>query len=164
MIGSFLQRLPFLRKSAPTLSEANVRDVPAIAKLHAASFRRGWSEDEIERMLLDRNVLAHCARLGRRTVGFILSRRAADEAEILSVATAARMQGRGIGRALLDLHLRRLAGFGIAAVFLEVDENNAPARRLYARAGFREVAKRPSYYAREDAAPAAAVVLRRDLA
>ena len=37
------------------------------------------------------------------------------------------------------------------AVFLEVDEHNAPALRLYQRAGFREVGRRPNYY-REPAA------------
>ena len=154
----------WFRTDPPRFSDAGLADASAIATLHAASFQRGWSEDEIERLLLDRNVLAHRAQIGRKTIGFILSRRAADEAEILSVATAARAQGRGIGRGLLDLHLRRLAGFEVHAVFLEVDENNDPARRLYARAGFREVARRPAYYGREGATPAAAIVLRRDLA
>ena len=32
------------------------------------------------------------------------------------------------------------------AVFLEVDETNRPALRLYRRAGFREVGRRPNYY------------------
>ena len=53
-----------------------------------------------------------------------MSRLAADEAEILSVAVARAAQGRGLARRLLDLHLRRLAGLGCRAVFLEVDENN----------------------------------------
>jgi ribosomal-protein-alanine N-acetyltransferase len=42
---------------------------------------------------------------------------------------------------------------------LEVGEDNTPARRLYARAGFREVGRRPGYYA----GGKAALVLRRDL-
>lgn len=162
---SWLRRaLPFLPKAELRFVDATPQDASAIAALHSASFRRGWSEDEIDRLLIERNVLVQVARLGRRTVGFILSRHAADEAEILSVATAPRAQGRGIGRELLTLHLRRLAGLGIHAVFLEVDESNTPARRLYDRAGFREVAKRPAYYGGGSGSPAAAVVLRRDLA
>ena len=47
---------------------------------------------------------------------------------------------------MLDLHLRRLAGLGVRAVFLEVGEDNVPARRLYRRAGFREVGRREGYY------------------
>ena len=84
---------------------------------------------------------------------------AADEAEILSVAIAPAWRGRGLARPLLDLHLRRLAGLGARAVFLEVDEHNAPACRLYRRAGFHEVGRRQGYYD----GGATALVLRRDL-
>jgi [ribosomal protein S18]-alanine N-acetyltransferase len=48
-------------------------------------------------------------------------------------------------------------------VFLEVEEGNKPALRLYDRAGFREVGRRPGYYTDEAMAPLAARVLRRDL-
>jgi ribosomal-protein-alanine N-acetyltransferase len=147
----------------PVLSEATARDAAAIARLHGASFHRGWSDGEIEHMLLSREVLAHRAMLGRRLVGFILSRLVVGEAEILSVAVAASRRGRGLARRLLDLHLRRLAGLGANAVFLEVDEGNEPARRLYQRAGFREVGRRQGYYQGGKGA-AAALVLRRDLA
>src|SRR5438067_4299609 len=146
-------------RAEPALSAAAPRDAAALAALHAASFNRGWSEQEFEQLLTDRNVVADRATRGRRDVGFILSRRAADEAEILSVAVARAWRGRGLARRLLDLHLRRLAGFGLSAVFLEVDEDSTPARRLYARAGFREVGRRPGYYA----GGKGALVLRRDL-
>ncbi len=157
----FLRRL--LAGAEASISEAAPADAAAIAALHAASFHRGWSEDEVEALLADRNVLAHRARRGGRLAGFILSRRAADEAEILSVATAAQARGRGVGRTILDLHLRRLAGLGIRAVYLEVEEENIPARRLYARAGFRDVGRRKGYYRGKDGRTADAVVLRRDL-
>ncbi|HEV3394902.1 MAG TPA: GNAT family N-acetyltransferase [Xanthobacteraceae bacterium] len=147
----------------PTLTEAAPRDAAAFAALHGASFRRGWSEDEFERLLLDRGVLAHRATLGLRPVGFIISRIAAGEAEILSVAVARAQQGRGLARRLLDLHMRRLAGLGVRTVFLEVDDDNIPARRLYARSAFREVGRRDGYYPRSGGAAGAALVLRRDL-
>ena len=151
-------------RAGPVLATAHPRDAAALSALHAASFNRGWSEHEFEQLLTDRNVVADRAASGRKTVGFIVSRRAADEAEILSVAVARAWRGRGLARRLLDLHLRRLAGLGLRAVFLEVDEDNAPARRLYARAGFHEVGRRAGYYAQGRSDPAAALVLRRDLA
>ena len=147
----------------PMLSEAGPRDAPALAALHGASFRRGWSEDEFERLLLDRSVLAHRATLGHQPVGFIISRLAAGEAEILSVAVARSHQGRGLARRLLDLHMRRLAGLGVRTIFLEVDDDNLPARRLYARSAFRQVGRRDGYYPRPGSAAGAALVLRRDL-
>ena len=160
MIG-FLRSL--FTGGAPSLSDASARDAAAIASLHAASFRRGWSEQEVEALLLDRHVVAHRALMGRTLAAFIMSRQVEDEAEILSVAVAGAKRGRGIARDLLTLHLRRLAGLGARTVFLEVDENNAPAIRLYDRAGFREISRRPNYYSAPGAKPAAALVLRRDL-
>jgi ribosomal-protein-alanine N-acetyltransferase len=160
MIG-LLKRL--LARGEPVLSEASVRDAPAMARLHAASFQRGWSDDEIERLLMERNTVAHRATTGRKLLGFILSRIAGDEAEIYSVAVASARRGRGLARALLTLNLRRLAGLGVRSVFLEVDEHNEPARRLYRRAGFREVGRRPGYYQQSRDPAATALVLRRDL-
>ncbi len=150
-------------RADPVLSLASPREAAALAALHASSFNRGWSEHEFEQLLVDRNVVADRAADGRSTIGFILSRRAADEAEILSVAVARSRRGRGVARRLLDLHLRRLAGLGLRAVFLEVDENNEPARRLYARAGFHEVGRRGGYYGQSAGRPTAALILRRDL-
>jgi ribosomal-protein-alanine N-acetyltransferase len=156
--------LRMLARPEPALSEARTQDAAALSTLHGAAFRRGWSEDELERLLLDKNVIAHRAMVGRTLAGFIMSRLAAGEAEILSVAVAPARRGRGLARKLLDLHLRRLAGLGATAVFLEVDEDNAPARRLYDRARFRDVGRRPAYYSRGAQPPANALVLRRDLA
>jgi ribosomal-protein-alanine N-acetyltransferase len=127
--------------------------------LHAASFQRGWGEEEIYRLLIEKSVVAHRATSGGKLIGFILSRLAAGEAEILSVAIAPSWRGRKLARPLLDLHLRRVAGLGTRAVFLEVGEDNAPATRLYRRAGFREVGKRQGYYE----GGATAMVMRRDL-
>jgi [ribosomal protein S18]-alanine N-acetyltransferase len=172
MIG-LLSRL--FSRGAPAFADARPSDAAAIAAIHGASFQRGWGEDEIYRLLMEKNVIAHCALIGakistkigpkigttsgRRVIGFILSRLAAGEAEILSVAITPAWRGRKLARPLLDQHLRRLAGLGTRAVFLEVGEQNAPATRLYRRAGFREVGRRHGYYD----GGATALVMRRDL-
>jgi ribosomal-protein-alanine N-acetyltransferase len=150
-------------RGEPTLSEAASRDAASIAALHAASFRRGWSEQEVEGLLTDRHVIAHRAMVGSAMAGFIMSRLVEDEAEILSVAVAGQRRGRGLARNLLNLHLRRLAALGARAVFLEVDEHNAAAIRLYDRAGFHEISRRPNYYPGAGGQAVAALVLRRDL-
>jgi ribosomal-protein-alanine N-acetyltransferase len=148
---------------AASITEASARDASAIAVLHGKSFRRGWSEQEVEGLLLDRHVIAHRATTGAHLTGFIMSRLVEDEAEILSVAVAERQRSRGIGRQLLNLHLRRIAGLGARAIFLEVDEHNKSALRLYQHAGFQEVSRRPGYYPGTGAAAASALILRRDL-
>jgi ribosomal-protein-alanine N-acetyltransferase len=148
-------------RSEPVLSQAGASDARALAALHGAAFHRGWSESEFEQLLVDRNVITDRAAAGRNVVGFIMSRLALDEAEILSIAVAAARRGKGLARRLLDVHLRRLAGLGARAVFLEVEEGNVPARRLYRRAGFRQVGRREGYYPAANGN--AALILRRDL-
>jgi [ribosomal protein S18]-alanine N-acetyltransferase len=147
----------------PAVSPAGPQDAVPLASLHAAAFRRGWSAEEFERLLIDPNVVADRAMAGSDLVGFVLSRLAADQAEILSIAVAVSHRGRGLARKLLEVHLRRLTTYGAAALFLDVDARNMPARRLYAALGFYEVGRRPSYYRDAETEAGTALVLRRDL-
>ncbi|HLX16817.1 MAG TPA: ribosomal protein S18-alanine N-acetyltransferase [Bradyrhizobium sp.] len=142
---------------------ASLRDAPTLAQIHGASFHRGWGESEFETMLTERNTLVHRLRMGRKTIGFAVSRMAADEAEILSIAVAESHRGRGLSYNLLLTHLGHLAGRGLRTVFLEVEENNQPARRLYERAGFGVVGRRERYYRQDGAEPLNALLMRRDL-
>ena len=142
---------------------ASLRDAPKLAELHGASFHRGWGEGEFEAMLTERNTLVHRLRMGRKTIGFAVSRMAADEAEILSIAVDAGHRGRGLSRNLLLTHLGHLAGRGVRSVFLEVEENNQPARRLYERVGFAITGVCERYYQQPGGAQLNALIMRRDL-
>ena len=141
---------------------ATIRDAPRLAQLHGSSFHRGWGESEFEHMLTERNTLLHRLRVGRKTIGFAVSRMAADEAEILSIAIDAPYRGKGLSRTLLLTHLGHLAGRGVRTIFLEVEENNQPARRLYDWAGFNVVGRRERYY-RQGGEQLNALLMRRDL-
>ena len=145
------------------IEPATQRDATALAELHGASFHRGWGEGEFEGMLTERNTLVHRLRVGRRIIGFAVSRLAADEAEILSIAIDAGQRGRGLSRHLLLTHLGHLAGRGVRTVFLEVEENNQPARRLYERAGFAVAGRRERYYRQPSGEQLNALMMRRDL-
>ncbi len=147
----------------PVVEPAHPRDASRLAQLHGASFHRGWGEGEFETMLRERNTLVHRLRLGRKTVGFAVSRIGADEAEILSIAVEAAYRGRGWSRNLLLTHLGHLAGQGVRRIFLEVEENNHPARKLYERTGFSTVGRRESYYRQSGGEHLNALLMRRDL-
>jgi ribosomal-protein-alanine N-acetyltransferase len=146
-----------------TIESATSRDAWRLAQLHGASFHRGWDEGEFEQMLRERNTLVHRLRQGRNIIGFAVSRMAEDEAEILSIAVDERHRGRGLSRNLLLTHLGHLAGHGVRTIFLEVEENNQPARRLYNRAGFAVIGRRERYYKQPGGEPLNAVLMRRDL-
>ena len=148
---------------AAMVEPARLRDAPRLAQLHGESFHRGWGENEFEAMLTERNMLVHRLAAGRRIIGFAASRIAADEAEILSIAVAGSHRGRGLSRELLRTHLGHLAGRGVRTVFLEVEENNQPARRLYQGSGFAVVGHRERYYRQPGGEQLNALLMRRDL-
>jgi ribosomal-protein-alanine N-acetyltransferase len=142
---------------------ATLRDARRLAQLHGESFHRGWGEGEFETMLTERNTLFHRLKVGHKVIGFAVSRMAADEAEILSIAVASTHRGRGLSRNLLLTHLGHLAGHGVRTIFLEVEENNRPARRLYERAGFSVAGRRERYYQQPGGEQLNALLMRRDL-
>jgi len=138
-----------------------MRHAARLAALHGSAFAQGWTILDFERLLAESNVQAEGLFLGRgrEPDGFVLSRRAADEAEILSIALAQSARGRGHARPLLAYHVQRLSQRGVRTVHLEVEDGNAPALALYRRLGFHEVGRRPAYYAKPDGSRAGALVL-----
>ncbi len=88
-----------------------------------------------------------------------MTRVAADEAEILTLAVAPDARGRGVATDLLSAAIEYAHHAGARAMFLEVGASNIPARALYSRFGFSEVGMRKAYYGgNEDA-----LILRVDL-
>lgn len=144
------------------LRVSHARDV---ASIHAeGGFSRGWDVAECEALIADSTVFGDGLFVGSHLAGFILTRRAGDEAEVLSIVISRSARGRGAGQALLAAHSDYLMLAGVRVVFLEVEAGNKAALALYAKAGFRQVGKRKSYYPMPDGSRATALVMRRDLA
>ncbi len=140
---------------------ARAADAEACASIHAQGFMRGWSVHEFEALLTDEQIVAHLSiQLGNdQAEGFALSRIAADQAEILSIALVPNLRGRHLGSALLRRHMGMLDTLGIRKLFLEVNMDNAAALALYRACRFRQVGQRKGYYAKPDGAAADALVL-----
>ncbi len=132
--------------SACTLLPALSTDAAELALLHAACFDDAWQADLIGRVLGSPGGFGILARLRQETVGLILCRSAAGEGEVLTLCVAAASRRRGIGRALLRGAVETALRRGLTSLFLEVAENNAAARALYAHLGFEPVGRRSGYY------------------
>ncbi|WP_029041030.1 ribosomal protein S18-alanine N-acetyltransferase [Cucumibacter marinus] len=146
------------------IEPARTEDSTVLAKLHAASFFRGWSVSEFERFLAERDIRTYIACDAKhRIAGFAMIRIAADEAELLTIAVDKRRRKKGLGRALMAAATADLGTTPARRLLLEVDEDNAAARRLYSRLGFAEIGSRQGYYPRPDGRPATALVLRLEL-
>ncbi|HWJ88237.1 MAG TPA: ribosomal protein S18-alanine N-acetyltransferase [Pelagibacterium sp.] len=144
------------------VARGEVRDAPALARLHAGGFFRGWPTAEFEAYLADpATTPAYVATDAKRTIaGFALLRLADDESELLTIAVDPKRRGKGIGRALLAAALSDLTMTPVTTMFLEVDEANGAAIALYRRFGFVPVGTRKAYYPRPDGTAATALVMR----
>lgn len=128
-------------------------DAGLMAAIHARCFARPsdrpWDEAAMAQFVASPGVLC---LLGAAThvvaapTGLLIARRAADEAELLTLGVVPACRRAGLGRALLTKALEDLRASGAATLFLEVDEGNAAALALYRSLGARPVGRRPGYY------------------
>lgn len=143
---------------------AETRDAQRLAQLHEQSFFRGWPVSDFTAFLADRATPAYIAcDAKRRIAGFALIRLVADESELLTIAVDPKWRGKGVGRALMQAVFADLMMSPARKMFLEVDEQNRPAIRLYEKLGFSTISRRQGYYPRPDGSAATALVMARDL-
>jgi ribosomal-protein-alanine N-acetyltransferase len=146
------------------IEPATPRDADAVARLHAASFYRGWPRQDIEAYIIDPDTptLVVCdAR--RKVVGFAMLRILGDDVELMTIAVEPKYRGKGLGRALMQACFEDLRMTPARRMILEVAADNPPAIRLYQKLGFTKLSERQGYYARPDGRPATALVMARNL-
>lgn len=87
--------------------------------------------------------------LGPLAAGFVLSRHAADEEELLLIAVKPEFRGRGLGRKLIRRLKQEASTRKTEKIFLEMREGN-PAESLYRSEGFETIGIRKNYYTARD--------------
>lgn len=140
-------------------------DSEALQAIHEKSFYHSWDETTFSSFLTDPQVFGFIVRpIGKpaKILGFVIGRLVVDEAEIITIAVHPRYRGKKIGQRLLDAVFRYLYQERAKVLFLEVDENNSAALKLYKRFGFNEVGRRPGYY-HTDKGHSDALIMRRTL-
>lgn len=140
------------------MTPLNAQDAAWLAELHQAAFTKGWDAKQFSELLASD---AMGWRLDDKA--FILLRCAADEAEIITLATAAYARRQGHASTLLEHSIVSLAGNGITQLFLEVKDDNEAAFALYRKYGFKQTATRPAYYTLPDGSRKDARVMLRKL-
>ncbi|MFT4299422.1 MAG: ribosomal protein S18-alanine N-acetyltransferase [Aeromicrobium sp.] len=120
-------------------------DVDALADLEAVCFASGWSAALVRDELVNRTVLV-AVRDGSVPSGWASVAVTGDTADLLRIAVDPAARREGVARALLGEVRRKAREAGAERMLLEVAEDNAAARALYATAGFAEIHRRRGYY------------------
>ncbi|WP_126171921.1 GNAT family N-acetyltransferase [Altericroceibacterium xinjiangense] len=116
------------------------------------TYGEAWTRPQVADALIMPNTFyllggfdGNAPKRGETTVGFALSRGAADEEELLLLAVHPEYRGRGIGSALLNRFIASAHARGATKLFLEMREGNR-AEALYRNARFMPVGRRRGYY------------------
>lgn len=118
-------------------------DLPAMVSLHAVCFgAEKWNEAQLKGSLELNTTEGWGLYEKGELLAFILTQRALDETEVLTLCSDPGRRRQGLGSALL----RHVMGRGV--LFLEVAADNIAARGLYEKIGMTEFGIRPSYYKR----------------
>ncbi len=126
-----------------------------LACTHIAAFgNKSWPAADFANYLDDPTI-----KICGDDVCFVVFRLVGPEAEILTLATHPDVQGKGRATAMMQNALAALKSTNVEDVFLDVAEDNAPARALYARCGFTQFTTRSNYYANGASAICMKIVL-----
>lgn len=123
-------------------------DLLAILSVEASCRSVTWSSRGIAQELSDENTLGLVAlATGGAVCGYALSRCAADECTVHTIAVLPSWRRRGIGTSLMHALIAQAAQRRIATLFLEVRGKNTGAQAFYAALGFAPCGTRKTYYA-----------------
>jgi ribosomal-protein-alanine N-acetyltransferase len=134
-------------------------DAALLARLHAQCFDEAWDEAVFATFLRDPFTFALLGANAGEARAFILVRVAADESEILSLATVPHSRRSALARSLVGAACAEAHRKGARRIHLEVATDNDAALALYESVGFTIAGRRPSYYPRTAGKSADAVIL-----
>ena len=130
-----------------TVAEADRGMLSELMRIENESFTCPWSEESFLSALdSDAVSIPVCLAEDGGVAGFACLLTAADEGELLNIAVSPALRRNGAAQTLMDCCLSLCREKGVAALYLEVRESNAPARALYRKNGFQEIGMRRNYY------------------
>ena len=126
-------------------------DIAAISHIEERAAATGhhpaWSTHDVSVQLANPITLAQVAEHPQHgVVGHVVTTCVVDEGEVLTIAVDPSHQRQGIGLRLLRAAHEAWAEHGVRRAFLEVRDDNVPARALYASLGWTPAGRRTGYY------------------
>lgn len=130
-------------------------DLDAVLALEQTVYPFAWSRGNLVDSLAAGHVAMALWSSDGMLAAYCIALQGVDEMHLLNLTVAPALQGRGLGRGLLDRLVEQCRRERRTLLWLEVRASNQRAREVYRRYGFEEVGRRRGYYpavgAREDA-------------
>lgn len=133
---------------ALTLRDARLTDLDAVAELERISFPIPWKREFFASEVGQAHRFNRVVRApGGILAGYVFCAFAGGEIHVNKIAVDPLYRRQGVARLLMKEVLDFSARIEAEEIYLEVRPSNLPARNFYRTLGFREVGRRPQYYA-----------------
>jgi ribosomal-protein-alanine N-acetyltransferase len=133
---------------ALTLRDARLTDMDAVAELERISFPVPWKREFFASEVGQAHRFNRVVRApGGILAGYVFCAFAGGEIHVNKIAVDPLYRRRGVARLLMKDVLEFAARIAAEEIYLEVRPSNFPARNFYMALGFRDVGRRPQYYA-----------------
>tara|TARA_Y100001970_G_scaffold294364_1_gene451607 strand:- start:26207 stop:26677 length:471 start_codon:yes stop_codon:yes gene_type:complete len=142
------------------ISEVDLSDV---TEVHSTCFDSPWSLDLLKTIYNSPRSFGIGVWEQKSLLAYTILRGVEDESEILSIGVMKDRRREGLAKKVLRSSLSNAQERGFNEIFLEVAEDNYPARNLYNYFGFEQVGKRDDYYRRIEGPDIDALTLKLSL-
>ncbi len=117
-------------------------------------FPTPWSLDSWKNLFHEHDRLLVTIKNDDEVIGFCLFDKMPEDsfAHLLKIVIHPKFRNQGLSKRLLSASLSHLEMNGITQFFLEVEESNLPAQKLYLTLGFKNIHRKKDFYGENRAA------------
>ena len=133
------------------ICEVREEIVAELCKIHNENFDKKVESKYFEEILSNTQYTVYYIRRLEKVSGYIIYYDTFDSFDLFEIAIEKEFQNKGLGNELLGKTIDRMFGeekykSREKTVFLEVNENNFSAVKLYKKNNFKEISLRKNYY------------------
>lgn len=122
------------------------RDMPSVLAIESSSFEFPWTEDEFIRCLRQRDCIGMVAERNEEVAGFMIYELHKTRIHVLSFAVHPDFRREGVGKAMIEKLISKLAYQRRNRIVLEVRETNLDAQLFFRQLGFRATGVLKGFY------------------
>lgn len=131
-------------------STMSLSDLENIKDILYSDFDDYWDYSILKEELEAKNSIYIIAKSEEKIIGFAGIKIIFDEAELMNIVIHKSYRNRGLGTKLLKRLIEICTSKNISSIFLEVNENNIFAQKLYKNFEFKELSLRKNYYNKDN--------------
>ena len=131
------------------IQSANINHLKQVLDIEKKVFFQPWTHNQLKMDLLRFEDVENLVYIDDgKVIGYILGNFILDEFHLNNIAVKKEFQSNKIGRLLIENLFYRLKNKRINKIYLEVSNNNIPAKKLYESIGFQQYSIRKNYYSK----------------